>query len=174
MLMLFPLRFIISWMSAAIIHEFCHYIMLRICGSMVYSVKVGMGGAVIQAQPLTAGREALCALAGPVGGLLLMLFSRWIPRIAVCAFLQSLFNLLPIFPMDGGRAVRGILFKLTSTYVASAVFAVIECLTLLILGVFSFCAMHYLSMGLLPILIYAIVLWKRVKIPCKRSELKLQ
>lgn len=57
----------------------------------------------------SAGREVLCALAGPLGGFLLLFLLHSAPRIALCAFVQSVCNLIPVYPLDGGRALYGFL-----------------------------------------------------------------
>ena len=75
MLMLFPVSWCFAWLCAAFVHELCHYILLRLCGSKVYSVQLGLNGMLMAAQPLTPGKEIFCALAGPFGGLLLLLFA---------------------------------------------------------------------------------------------------
>ena len=54
-------------------------------------------------------QEFLSAMAGPAAGFLLVLLFPWFPRIAFSALVQSLFNLLPIYPFDGGRVIRSIM-----------------------------------------------------------------
>lgn len=101
-----PLNWFLAALTAALIHELCHILGIRLAGGQFLDIQIGAGGARITVGGLTTGQEILCALAGPAGGLLLLLFFRWIPRIALCGLVQSAFNLLPIFPLDGGRAVQ--------------------------------------------------------------------
>ena len=54
-------------------------------------------------------REAICALAGPLGSFSLLLISEYFPEAAVCGLIQGAYNLIPIFPLDGGRVVRFLL-----------------------------------------------------------------
>jgi len=107
--LLLPMPWLLAGLMAAIFHELCHYGMIRLCGGQVSELRIGAGGAVMETDLLSSGKECLCALAGPVGGVLLVLAGRWIPRIAVCAAAQTVFNLLPLFPLDGGRAIRSLL-----------------------------------------------------------------
>lgn len=43
---------------------------------------------------------------GPIFGLLPVLLWEKCPRLAFCATLLSAWNMLPIYPLDGGRALR--------------------------------------------------------------------
>lgn len=103
-ILILPLNWVLAGTIAAGFHELCHCLMVRAMGGRVWEFRIGIGGAVMETSPMSTGRELLCVLAGPLGGILLMVFYRWIPRVAICAGLQSAFNMLPIYPLDGGRA----------------------------------------------------------------------
>ncbi len=101
-----PLDWLIAAAAAAAFHEGCHLLAIRLLGGRVTGMRIGAGGAVIGTSLPGTGRELLCALAGPVGSLLLAGLYRTLPKLAICGGIQGLFNLLPVYPMDGGRALR--------------------------------------------------------------------
>ena len=106
LLLVLPLRWLCAAAVAAAFHEFCHWMAIRFCTGRETKLRLSAFGAAMQIPALTRGKELICALAGPLGGLLLLFLLRWVPRIAVCALLQSAYNLLPVYPLDGGRALR--------------------------------------------------------------------
>ena len=104
-----PLPWLLSAILAAGFHEFCHMAAIRLQRGQIYSLRIGVDGAKLHTAPLSPSQEMLCALAGPCGSLLLAGLGRWLPGIAFCGFVQGLFNLIPIYPLDGGRICRCIL-----------------------------------------------------------------
>ena len=104
LLLTLPLNWLLSALAAAAFHELCHGAAILLLGGRIWGVRIGSGGAVMETEPLSSGKELVCALAGPAGSLLLVLTFRIFPRVAVCALVQGAFNLLPVFPLDGGRA----------------------------------------------------------------------
>lgn len=108
-LLLLPLKWAVGAFLAAFVHECAHLIAIWLSGGQVYSVKLGGNGAVMETSPMTPGREALCALAGPLGSFSLILITRHYPEAAVCGLIQGAYNLIPIFPLDGGRILRCLL-----------------------------------------------------------------
>lgn len=108
-----PMQWLLSWIASVVVHELGHLICLKICDVEVESLEISGFGAKINTAPIEK-YEWLCALAGPIAGLLLLPFSKWIPRIAVCAAIQSAFNLLPVYPLDGGRFLREALSQILS------------------------------------------------------------
>lgn len=161
-LLLLPLRWLIAAVMAAAVHELCHIFAVKICGSNLRKIEIGAFGAVIDVLPMSRGKELLCALAGPAGGLMLLLFARWLPRVAVCAAFQSLYNLLPVYPLDGGRALRCGAALLLPPPLADGVCLwterVVKALVLGV-GIYGCCIM---KLGILP-LILAILLAVRDK-----------
>ena len=106
LLLLAPLDLVFSFYAAAAIHESCHILALRLFHIPIYSMTLSISGAVIQTAPLHPKQEFLCAVSGPAGSFLCVLFLRFLPLVAIFGLIQGIYNLLPIYPMDGGRMLR--------------------------------------------------------------------
>lgn len=157
MLLLMPLRWLFSAIVAAVFHEFCHYAAIRLLCRKSATVKLYSYGARMPLPEISRSKELLCAIAGPVGGLLLTAFAPLFPRLALCAFIQSFYNLLPIYPLDGGRMLSSLLSVLFLPPHAKAVLRITEISTKLIICLASLYACFCLRFGVLPLLIAALI-----------------
>ena len=104
-----PLRWLAASILAAIFHELCHLGAVKLLGGRALGFRAGARGAVLEVAGLSPWREALAAAAGPAGSLLLLLLAGPFPGLALCGLGQGLFNLLPVFPLDGGRILLRVL-----------------------------------------------------------------
>ncbi len=173
MLLVLPLQWILAAVTAALFHEGCHYIAIRLCSRERTNVRFFAYGARMPLPNMSRGKELLCALAGPIGGLLLLSTAQWLPRVAICAGFQSLYNLLPVYPMDGGRAVSCLMYLLLPPPRARKACAIVEALCLsglVILGGYGF---FVRKLGPLPLL-FAVFLVLRLKKPCKVAAERVQ
>ncbi len=163
-----PLRWLIAAGVSIAIHELCHYFMVRLCGGEVYSLYFTAGGVKMHTSALTPGKQLLCALAGPLGGLALFFATLKMPRLALCALIHSVLNLAPIYPMDGGRALQSLTELLFPLY-GFRIFLWIQRVLLgaLILG--CLWASLFKNLGMLPLVLAAFLLAKSdfLNNPCK-------
>ena len=169
MLMLIPFPWLLAWVLAALVHELFHGLAVLIMGKRIYHIEIGMDGARMQAGLLSDLETLICSLAGPLGALALISIASWFPKLALCAIIQSSYNLIPIYPLDGGRALLSLgrmLFSERAVYNLCLVVKTAVVSGFLFLGVF---AAFIWKLGLLP-LVFAILLilrTKKIKIPCK-------
>ena len=108
MLLLFPFRFLLGVLLAALVHELGHLIAIRLTGVRIRRIELRALGARIVTDPMLPRVEALCAMAGPGAGALCVLPWRWFPELALAGLVQTAFNLLPVYPLDGWRICAGI------------------------------------------------------------------
>lgn len=176
MLLAVPLPWLLGWLIAAAVHECSHWCMLRLCGKRIYKVYLDFGGAKMQTDALSNGQTVLCALAGPVGGMMLLAIANTFPHAALCALILSAYNLLPIYPLDGGRALQGFLQTILPDRYAKTIFIITEKTVLLALSALCTIAAFKWKLGLLPIAAFILFTMRmyKIKIPCKSNVDRVQ
>ena len=111
---------VLPWATlAAAVHELGHYAAVRLQGGSVRGLHLTISGGEMpldQRHPLTYAGELIAILAGPAANLLLALAALrlgsgreegWL--LAGLSLCLGWFNLLPVWPLDGGRALMLIL-----------------------------------------------------------------
>lgn len=155
-----PVNWLFSMIFAAVFHELCHYVSIRMTGNEVVFLTITGHGMVMQTTPLSAVQECLCALAGPMGSMLLFLCYPVIPRISICAGVQGVFNLLPVYPLDGGRIINALLGIFLSEHIAKRICSWIEWLVYLLIFTSGLLAAIYCRLGILPVFVSMIVVFR--------------
>lgn len=106
LVLILPFHWLLCALFAAVVHELGHILMLMALGGKVHNVEISFGCAVIDGFIPDRNAELLSILAGPVCSLVLLLFWQRTPQIALCGMIQGIFNLMPLYPLDGGRVLR--------------------------------------------------------------------
>lgn len=107
--LLLSLKWVFAWMVAMFFHELCHIVALRVFNYRIYDITLGVFGAKICGEPMHKIHAVICAAAGPAGSLMLVSISRFFPILALCGVVQGVYNLIPVYPLDGGRILRSLL-----------------------------------------------------------------
>lgn len=143
-----------AWMGIAvavgvffsiIFHEFSHSIVARHFGMPIHGITLFIFGGVaeMEREPPSPKSEFLMAIAGPIASFLLAYVfwmleafaqaAAWpVPIVGVCYTIAlinltvAIFNLVPAFPLDGGRVLRAALWHLkrdlrSATYISSQI-----------------------------------------------------
>ncbi|MRR11944.1 hypothetical protein EG835_05625 [bacterium] len=122
----------LAFFASLVLHELAHSLVARAGGLKISKVTLFLFGGVSQMEeePRGPGHEFLLALAGPGTSVLLGVLSLavrallmsagapdavWLPfeYLGLINIALSVFNLLPGFPLDGGRVLRAILWAIT-------------------------------------------------------------
>jgi stage IV sporulation protein FB len=158
MLLLLPFPWVLSVIFATVVHELCHALTILAFDGNIYALRLGAGGIRMETDPFPPGREIIVAMAGPLGSALLILLARWMPRIAVCGAVHCIYNLLPLFPMDGGRILENLLALCLPAPLGRSVFHA----TQHILRVFLclLCLLAVLRWGLFAGALVLLLLWR--------------
>jgi Zn-dependent protease/CBS domain-containing protein len=116
--------------GSVLVHEMCHSLVAKSRGIPVSSITLFIFGGVsnIQQEPENPGQEFLIAVVGPVSSLVLAAvcwgllqmsggaaapIQALLVYLALINFVLGVFNLLPAFPLDGGRVLRAIIWAIT-------------------------------------------------------------
>lgn len=141
---LLPLRWCVRLALAVVVHELGHVAALVLCGAEIYGLRMeGCGLALRCAPPEGAVRTIAAALAGPAAGAGLFCILRGLgyPEGADLSLLYACANLLPVLPLDGGRALYAALAALAGERAAERTLEVLGLVlpvTLMVLGLALF------------------------------------
>jgi Zn-dependent protease len=150
-----------------VFHEFSHALVARRYGLPIHSITLFLFGGVaeMQDEPREPRTEFLMAVAGPISSLVLAFvcyqvylavqggqaaaFAGVMYYLGIINLVLALFNLVPGFPLDGGRMLRAALWAWKgnfrwATRVASQIGGAFG-LVLIFLGVFSFVTGNFIG-----------------------------
>ncbi|MBQ9839037.1 MAG: hypothetical protein IJO56_06080 [Oscillospiraceae bacterium] len=176
MLLLLPLKWLTAAVMSVLLHEGCHLAVLKLFHTQVSSVRVGWSGVQMETAPIKDYQELLCALAGPGSCIIAFALADWFPRFAICAAFHAAYNMIPVYPLDGGRVMVCLLRMFLPYDTAWRICRVVEHFCV---ACFLFCGLYgafILRLGFLPILISFFLTWKTLygKKSCKERRLGVQ
>ncbi len=160
-ILLLPVKWLVSLLLAMSFHEFCHLMAIYATARHWGKAHFGLHGARIPIPEMGRGAELFCALAGPAGSLLLGLTCPFFPRLALCGIGQACYNLLPLYPLDGGRALRCAFFLLLPpdrAYMAEKAVAILCKSALLLLCLY---VIRHTELGLMTGLLILVPVFRR-------------
>ena len=156
----------------SLLHEICHVVCLKIIGGRVKRLSARGFSMALDTTFLNYSQECAVALSGPA--LSLLLFFVFLPFCKIneylffCCFCNLMIfsvNILPVYPLDGGRALYCFLCKKYQLYTSNIIMRVISCiflLPLLIMSVIILIRTGY-NLSLLVISVYLALLVLGVK-----------
>lgn len=120
----------VGFFASLIVHEYAHALVARRDGTAIRGITLFVFGGVaeLEDEPASAGGELRMAIAGPIASVVLsaMFYLAgsagerigWpepalgvLYYLAAINFVLAAFNLLPAFPLDGGRVLRALLWQ---------------------------------------------------------------
>ncbi|MFC2144748.1 site-2 protease family protein, partial [Actinomycetota bacterium] len=156
---------VLLFFTSVLIHEISHSLVAKSKGTPVERIILFLFGgmAQIEKEPETPMGEFVMAIAGPAASFVLAIFFGviWlltgqyeiirepVRYLTIINILLGVFNMLPGFPLDGGRVLRSIIWKVTdnlkkATLIASITGRVIGFLIIAV-GIFFFFTGNFLN-----------------------------
>jgi putative peptide zinc metalloprotease protein len=119
---MFTVEFAIALIAVLVFHEYGHLRAMKKCGlptKGMYLIPF-VGGLAVGDMPKTRWQDVYISMMGPVFGLLMTVVfyivylvtdSHFAGLVASTSALLNLFNLIPVYPLDGGRVVKSLVFS---------------------------------------------------------------
>jgi Zn-dependent protease/CBS domain-containing protein len=159
--------YVFALVASVLLHEFAHaFVSARYGIKTLEIVMFPIGGISRMERRAKPGQEFWIALAGPVvnivisGAIFWYLFSQrrivnvyalneptdsnLLERIALGNLILAAFNLLPAFPMDGGRVLRAVLSRFKPEEEATRIAAMCGRLLAMSMGLYGLLSMHFM------------------------------
>lgn len=155
-----PMPWVISILAASAIHELSHILAVMLVGGKIYKLRIKGNGTIIDASSMSEFSQLFCILCGPASSMLLLLTANIYPKLAACGFVQGMFNLLPLYPLDGGRALRCISQKLFSQITADRIYSLTEKIIVLILITITTLSIACKKFGIAPAFVLLLLLYR--------------
>ena len=174
MVLTLPMKLLAAWFLATASHELAHLLCLILCKVPVENISFGFTGIRITTGKMCSVTEILCALAGPVGGGLLVFAFRYWPALAIFSGIQTAFNLLPIYPLDGGRILMCVVSNFKNQRCAKFVQTIVIYMAFILVFTMAVAAIT-MGFGLIPFAVAVMLLFRYARnIPCKHDEMIVQ
>ncbi|HTF98377.1 MAG TPA: site-2 protease family protein [Cellvibrio sp.] len=119
---MFTVEFALALIGVLVFHEYGHLRAMKKCGlptKGMYLIPF-VGGLAVGDMPKSRWQDVYISMMGPVFGLLMTLVfyifyliteSHFAGLVASTSALLNLFNLIPVYPLDGGRVVKSLVFS---------------------------------------------------------------
>ena len=156
------LQWTLWFLLCALIHELGHLITIGLLKVRIVQIEFCLKGAVIHTEVTDCRRELIIAAAGPVLSIcfgFLLLRTQSVP--ALISLILGIANLMPVFPLDGGRVIYcimvllGVPLERVDRIMYRITFSV--CLILMLLAC---CLTVYFQAGIWPIFAALVLLCK--------------
>lgn len=142
---------VVPFLLAAALHEAGHWLALCSMQKPPCSIQCSFSGAAMETPPLSYREELIAAAAGPGASLLLGLLMPLWPELGFFSLGLGLFNLLPLWGLDGGRMLRCALLLHLPEATAESVCRWVSAGTGTVLVLLAFHAAQRYHLGLWPV-----------------------
>ena len=149
LLLAVPFRILCGWLGAAVCHEMGHVLAQCVLGGRGGKIIIRPMGAVIEGEDLGRYKNIISVLAGPAIGAVPMVLLSSYPEMALCSFFLTAYNLIPLYPLDGGRVLHLMSEKSGAMRI---VVAGIE--TAVMIGILCMSSWYHTPVPLLPVIPY--------------------
>lgn len=175
LLLTLPLDWTLGFLCAAIFHELCHILAVVLLNGKIHHIDIHISGCVMETSPFVERKQILSILAGPLGSIFLVFLYCKVPKIAVCGLFHGLYNLIPVLPLDGGRILQLILYRISPGRADNVMdlIAIASCLVFDILAIVLYAGFENCKLPLVIALVWNIKILPR-KIPCKPAKIGVQ
>lgn len=175
-LLIIPIPWICAAVCSIVIHEACHILVARLLGKRIACISINSDGAEILMDNMSCIEELIVAAAGPCSCIFALFLAQHFPRFAVCSVVHSLYNLLPLYPSDGGRMIYSFAKLLFSANTAQKLYKAIEKLFWILIFFAAAVAIIFCHIGPLPVATGAILVIRQYKRKnsCKDDKLRVQ